>query len=86
MGPLRSGPRWGTDELGPYKTPGMQESSRAQRGNFCFPFSLLQEFPKTTEMCQNSNYVKTICIVFKGFSRFFCCAVIIACLAGIIEK
>ena len=31
MGPLRSGPMCGTDELGQYKTPDMPGSIRAQR-------------------------------------------------------
>ena len=29
---LRSGPRGRTDDVGQYKTPGMQDSIRAQRG------------------------------------------------------
>ena len=32
MGPLRSGPRGRTDGVGQYKTPGMRDSIRAQRG------------------------------------------------------
>ena len=32
MGPLRSGPMCGTDELGQYKTPDMPAFPRAQRG------------------------------------------------------
>ena len=32
MGPLRSGPRGITDGVSQYKTPGMQDSIRAQRG------------------------------------------------------
>ena len=32
MGPLRSGPRGRTDWMGQYKTPGMRDSIRAQRG------------------------------------------------------
>ena len=31
-GPLRSGPRGRTDGVGQYKTPGMRDSIRAQRG------------------------------------------------------
>ena len=32
MGPLRSGPKGGTDGVGQYNTPGMRDSIRAQRG------------------------------------------------------
>ena len=32
MGPLRSGPRGRTDGVGQYKTSGMRDSIRAQRG------------------------------------------------------
>ena len=32
MGPLRSGPKGGTDGVGQYKTPGMPGFARAQRG------------------------------------------------------
>ena len=32
MGPLRSGPKGRTDGVGQYKTPGMRDSIRAQRG------------------------------------------------------
>ena len=32
MGPLRSGPRGITDGVSQYKTPGMRDSIRAQRG------------------------------------------------------
>ena len=32
MRPLRSGPKGGTDGVGQYKTPGIGDSIRAQRG------------------------------------------------------
>ena len=36
MGPLRWGPKGGTDGVGQYKTPGMRDSIRAKRAKRAF--------------------------------------------------
>ena len=42
MGPLRSGPKGGTDGVGQYKNPGMRDSIRAHAREACFSIEFRQ--------------------------------------------
>ena len=71
MGPLRSGPKGGTDGVGQYKTLGTRDSIRAQRGRarsalFNRVYSIFVELLKQwsssyNQFCNYRNYIDLNC-------------------------